>query len=119
MEPERNVVLPIDGHLVQVTNLPGAEELEVVSPDGTWVAFVSGTTGLASVWAQPLPTGAVPEPIPIQVTNVGLERVRRTLGQPPEGFIPVPDRANGLRWIDDRTLAWSAQGVGYTAAVSR
>ena len=119
LEPERNVVLPVDGALIQVTDLPGAEELEVLSPDGSWVAFVAGTTGIASVWAVPMPTAANPKPTPVQLTNVGLESVKRTPGEPPAGFVPVPETAKGLRWIDQRTIGWSAAGEDYTAQVPR
>lgn len=119
LEPERDVVLPVDGRLVQVTDLPGAEELEVRSPDGAWVAFVSGTTGIASVWAVPMPTADVPKPTPVQLTNVGIERTKRTPGQPPAGFVPVPETANGLRWVDDRTVAWTAGGQEYSVEVPR
>ena len=121
LEPERNVVLLTRGILVQVTNPPGAEELEAVSPDGTWVAFASDTTGRASHRAEALPTDAVSKPAPIQLTSVDPERARRTRSQSPEEFIPMPDDAKGPRWVDDRTLACTAQGVGvgYTAAVSR
>ncbi len=119
LEPERNVVLPVDGALVQVTDLPGAEELEVLSPDGAWVAFVAGGTGIASVWAVPMPTASAPRPAPIQLTNVGLESVKRVPGEPPAGFVPVPETAKGLRWVDERTIGWSAAGQEYTVEVPR
>ncbi len=119
LEPERDVVLPVDGVLVQVTDLAGAEELEVLSPDRTWVGFVSGHTGIASVWAAPMPTAGGVRQAPIQLTNVGLESVPRTPGQAPEGFVPVPETAHGLRWLDDQTLGWSAGGQQYSAMVPR
>ncbi len=119
LEPERDIVLPVDGELVQVTSLPGAEELEVRSPDGAWVAFVSGTTGWAAVWAVPMPTAANPKPTPVQLTNRGLEDLPRTPGKAPPGFVPVPDSAKGLRWVDDRTVAWTNQGQEYTVEVPR
>ncbi len=119
LEPERNVVLAVHGALIQVTDLPGAEELEVLSPDGAWVAFVAGGTGIASVWAVPMPTAATPKPTPLQLTNAGLESVDRLPGQPPAGFVPVPETSGGLRWLDERTLGWSAAGQDYTAQVPR
>jgi hypothetical protein len=119
LEPERNIVLAVDGALIQVTDLPGAEELEVLSPDGAWVAFVAGGTGIASVWAVPMPTAATPKPMPIQLTNVGLESVKRVPGQPPAGFVPVPETAKGLRWLDQRTVGWSAAGKDYAVEVPR
>ncbi|MCO4772138.1 MAG: PD40 domain-containing protein [Deltaproteobacteria bacterium] len=119
MELERNIAIPVDGRLVQVTDMPGAEELESLSPDGTWVAFVSGTTGWAAVWAVPMPSAAAPRPTPIQLTNVGLENQRRTPGRAPAGFVPVPDSTKGIRWVDDRTVAWTSGGVEYRAEVPR
>lgn len=119
LEPDRDVVVALDGKLVQVTSLPGAEELEVVSPDGAWVAFVSGTTGWASVWAVAMPVPGEPLPTPLQITNVGIEKLPRTPGVAPVGFVPVPDSANGLRWRDDRTLSWTSGGKAYEAGVPR
>lgn len=119
LEPDRNVVLPIDGRLVEVTTLRGAEELEVVSPDGAWVAFVSGNTGLASVWAVRLPTAEQPRPAPIQLTNRGLEAAPRTPGTAPEGFVPVPESAGGLAWSDAGTITWRAQGRSWSVTVPR
>lgn len=114
LDPERDVV--IDG--VQVTALPGAEDGEALSPDGTWVAFVGGATGIASVWAVRLPGTDGVRGEPVQLTNRGLEDVERTVGQPPPGFVPPPDRGP-LRWLDDRTVAWTAGGTEYTAQVLR
>jgi len=117
LEPDRNVVLPVAGELVEVTNLPGAEELEVVSPDGAWVGFVSGTTGWASVWAAPMPGPGQSAQPPVQLTNVGIERGARTPGSAPAGFVPVPDTHDGLRWSEPRTLTWTAGGQTYSATV--
>lgn len=118
LEPDRDAVVARDGRLVQVTALPGAEELEVVSPDGAWVGFVAGASGLAAVWAAPMPVGDALG-TPVQLTNVGLESVPRVPGQPPPGFVPVPDADRGLRWRDDRTLVWTAAGVEHSVQVPR
>ena len=118
LEADRDAFLARDGRLVQVTALPGAEELEVRSPDGAWVGFVAGASGLAAVWAAPMPTGTQPA-TPVQLTNVGLESVPRTPGSPPLGFVPVPDTAGGLAWADDSTLVWTAAGVSYRVTVPR
>ncbi len=118
LEPERDIVLHVGGLPTTVTSLPGAEELEVVSPDGAWVGFVSDTTGWASVWAAPMPRDGVPG-TPVQLTNVGIERLPRTPGVAPKGFVPVPETARGLQWADDRTLTWTASGTVWTAQVPR
>lgn len=117
MDPDRDVhVVTVDGVRVKATDMEGAEDAEAVSPDGRWVAFVGGDTGIASVWLAPVPKPGEQPGTPIQLTNVGLERQPRTPGHAPEGFVPPPDHAP-LRWLDARTVAWTAGGVEYTAEV--
>ena len=94
LDPDRDVHVRIaDGTVVQVTDLPGAEDSEAVSPDGTHVAFVGGATGIASIWVAAVPAPGLPPATPHQLTNVGLEAQPRTPGQPPPGFVPPPDPA--------------------------
>lgn len=119
LDEQRNAIVAVDGRLVQVTDLPGAEELEVVSPDGTWVAFVSDTTGLASVWAVRVPAEGKTRHTPVQLTNVGVEKQKRVPGQAPAGFVPVPETDGGLRWADEHTVTWTAQGRTFSAEVPR
>ncbi|MCP4871347.1 MAG: hypothetical protein GY898_21770 [Proteobacteria bacterium] len=114
MDPDRD--LHVDG--VQVTDLVGAEDGEALSPDGAWIAFVGGATGIASVYAVALPGDDGVRAEPVQLTNVGLEHVARTPGKAPLGFVPPPDRGP-VRWLDDRTVAWTAAGLEYTASVPR
>lgn len=100
-----------------------SQDRPVFSPDGARVAFVSGCTGIASVWvidlddtglgARPGPDGL---PAPVQVTNRGLEQVPRVPGQPPEGWIPAPE-GRSLAWSSDgATLSWTARGRRFTVA---
>ncbi len=117
LDPERDLHVEIDGRIVQLTDLPGAEDGEARSPDGRWVAFVGGATGIASVWVVEVPNNGSPAE-PIQLTNVGLQDAPRRPGSPPDGFVPPPDRAP-LRWKDTRTVAWTAAGVEYTAELPR
>ncbi|MFT4976936.1 MAG: hypothetical protein ACI8S6_002841 [Myxococcota bacterium] len=63
----------------------GSPDRAAISEDGEWVAFVSGQTGVASVWAVPFDGGA-----PQQLTNIGLEDAPRVPGGPPPGFVPPP-----------------------------
>lgn len=72
-----------------------------LSPDGEQVAFVSGLTGLASIWVMPFAGGEEP----IQVTNVDLHLVKRAPGQPPPGFQPPPV-IDDLRFDGD-DLVWT------------
>ena len=119
MDPERDILLTqANGSVLQLTDLPGAEDSEALSPDGRWVAFVGGDTGIASVWAVQVPTDGGKAPPPIQLTNIGLETQRRAPGQAPVGFVPLPDDGP-LRWLDARTVAWTAAGVEHTVELPR
>ncbi|MCB9687201.1 MAG: hypothetical protein H6735_19330 [Alphaproteobacteria bacterium] len=71
-----------------------------LSADGTRVAFVSGRTGLASVWIVPFEGGE-----PRQLTNVGLRRVKGSTGAP-EGFVPPPID-DGMHF-EGEVLTWTA-----------
>ncbi len=119
LDPERDIVTTLaDGHVVRLTDLPGAEDGEALSPDGRWMAFVGGATGIASVWVVAVPVDGGPAGAPIQLTNVGLEHVERRPGQAPQGFVPPPDLAP-LRWQDDATIVWTAGGEQHRAELPR
>ncbi len=79
----------------------GRPERFALAPDGAELAFVSGASGLASLWSLPTAGGE-----PRQLTNVGL---RPTPGAAPAGFVPPPDRGPP-RFLGDH-LVWTAQGV--------
>lgn len=80
----------------QLTDWIGSEDRPAFSPDGGQLAFVSGRTGLASVWVLDLESGASR-----QLTNVGLAHQPK----PPVGFVPPPRT----------TLSWSAEGLSWQA----
>ncbi|MFM2247384.1 MAG: hypothetical protein RL071_3458 [Pseudomonadota bacterium] len=63
----------------------GAPDRVAISADGAWVAWVSGATGIASVWAMPFDGGPA-----VQLTNRDLVRV---IGEEPVGFVPPPHTA--------------------------
>ncbi len=71
-----------------------------ISGDGERVAFVSGKTGLASIWVVPFAGGE-----PVQVTNVGVARRKGERGAP-EGFVPPPVD-DSLRF-EGNALVWTA-----------
>jgi hypothetical protein len=119
MDPDRDVYVQLDdGTEVRASAMDGAEDSEALSPDGRWIAFVGGDTGIASVWVAEVPKPGQEPVAPIQLTNVGIEHQRRAPGQPPAGFVPPPDHAP-LRWLDDRTIAWTAGGVEHTVEVPK
>lgn len=100
--------LPPDGTLRVVDASPCAKDRPAFSPDGRRLAFVSGCSGIASLWVLDLDS---PSP-PLQVTNVGLTRVP---GQEPQGFVPPPE-GRDLTWQGD-TLVWTARGRTWSARV--
>jgi len=71
-----------------------------LSPDGQRVAYVSGRTGIASIWVVPFDGGDA-----IQLTNVGLEH-RHIPGHPPAGFVAPPH--GGPPSFDGDALVWEA-----------
>lgn len=71
-----------------------------VSPDGEWVAFVSGRTGIASIWLAPFEGGEA-----LQLTNEGIED-RKVPGRPPEGFVAPPHE--GPPRFEGDALVWDA-----------
>ena len=77
-----------------------------LSPDGRWVVYVSGRTGIASLWVVPFEGGDA-----IQLTNVGLED-RRAPGHPPEGFVAPPHE--GPPRFEGTRLVWKAPDGNHT-----
>ena len=101
------VVLP-DGEPERLLDWPGSsEDRPAHGPDG--LAFVSGVTGIASLWVLDLESGET-----LQVTNVGVEDEPRAPGVAPRGFVPPPDPET-LRWDDDG-VHWVADERAWTVA---
>lgn len=117
IDPDRDIVLTwADGSRVQVTDLPGAEDGEALSPDGRHLAFLAAPNGLAAVFVTEVPGPGQPLGRPVQLTNVGLERARKAPGRMPDGFVPLPEQGP-LRWRDARTIEWDAQGRIFSASL--
>lgn len=91
-----------DGAVVVLVDR-GNPDRVALSPDGGHVAYVSGVTGLASVWVVEARAGAAPR----QLTNVGLEALPREPGRPPAGWVPPPHEDGSLRF-DGPELTWTA-----------
>jgi hypothetical protein len=67
---------------------PGSPDRPAISPDGAWVIWCSGASGIASLWAAPFEGGQ-----PRQLTNAGLDQAGAAPGQPPAGFVAPPHQA--------------------------
>lgn len=94
------VVVGSDGRRTERILVPPRSMVDraAISPDGAWVAYVDGVTGLASVWVIAFDGGGDP----VQLTNLG---VRPAKGGPPDGFVPPPSAppvfdGDALRWTD-------------------
>lgn len=81
-----------------------------LAADGARVAFVSGKSGLASLWAVPFVGGA-----PVQLTNGGVEKQPRAPGLPPFGFVPPPHR-EPPRW-EGKVLRWTSPAGEHEVAL--
>lgn len=81
-----------------------------LSPDGQQVAYVSGDTGVASLWVMPFGGGGA-----VQLTNVDLDTSGACPGQPPAGFVDPPHR--GPPRFDGDRLVWDAPDGPHAVAL--
>ncbi len=101
------VALP-DGIPTQLTDWRGSEDRPTFSPDGARLVFVSGFTGVASVYVVDHPgTGIVAREHARQVTNANLGPKRP--GFAPKNFVPPPTGTD-YAWTGDN-LTWNADGL--------
>lgn len=96
-----------DGALKMVADAEGADDRGSVSPDGQTVVFVSGRTGVASLFRTTV-DGAEP----VQLTNAGLEPGRDD-DSAPVGFVPPPMGADALVWVSADAVRFDAGGGEY------
>jgi TolB protein len=100
---------------VLADSLEAADDRSSVSPDGQTVVFVSGRTGIASLFRTSLEGGDA-----VQLTNVGLVRpdapeligddVESSNDEAPASFVPPPVSAEALSWLSADTLRYDAGG---------
>lgn len=102
-EGESAVVLTdSQGQLRTLADGAGVDDRPSVSSDGVTVVFVSGRSGIASLWRTTIDGAPA-----VQLTNAaivaGLERVGA-----PEGFVPPPVSADRLEWISADVVRYDA-----------
>ncbi len=107
------ISIPPEGDARPAIEWAGTEDRPLFSPDGSHLAFVSGRTGIASLYVLDL---RYSEQEPLQMTNVGLEEVERPAGRPPEGFVPPPER-DSMTW-EGNILTWRSGGDVYQLEVN-
>ncbi len=86
-----------NGVVTQLTTHINDDDIPVWSPDGTHILFVSGRTGVASLWIVQADGNSMK-----QVTNRGIMGGK---GKSPKEFIPVP--------VFDKATLWPEQGKIY------
>ncbi len=88
----------------------GVDDRPAISPDGKTVVFVSGRTGIASLWRTTLEGEA-----PVQLTNLGLESLVRAEDDEsdPAGFVPPPVAHDRIEWVDADHLRYDSGGGAF------
>ena len=89
-----------DGLRRRLTDTPGVDDRPVWSPDGRKILFVSGRTGIASLWVMGRDGSGM-----TQVTNKG---IRGGIGRAPEGFVPVPLSTKTIVWEGGEKVTYAA-----------
>jgi hypothetical protein len=95
------------GNLEILADAEGVDDRPTISPDGKTVVFVSGRTGIASLFR----TTIAGDP-PVQLTNAHLEPGLEREGDP-EGFVPPPVQASRISWSSADVVRYDAGGGEY------
>lgn len=103
-EPGESEIM-VDG--VVIASAPGPDDQPVLLDDGHTVVFVSGRTGVASLWRVDVDGTRLQ-----QLTNVGVK-----VGQLDDAFVPPPARTleadgDGVRYDDGYGTRWRVSGAG-------
>jgi hypothetical protein len=111
----RVVLAAADGAINVLADAEGVDDRGSVSPDGVTVVFVSGRTGIASLFRTTIHGGAA-----VQLTNVGiaLPEVAELAGDEvdvaedaaPVGFVPPPVSADVVTWLSADVVRFDAGG---------
>lgn len=92
----------VNGNVTVLADAEGVDDRPSVSPDEKTVVFVSGRTGVASLWVTTL-DGAEPKQLTNKDLLVGEERTG-----PPEGFVPPPVMADRIEWVSADEIRYDA-----------
>jgi hypothetical protein len=98
------IASPGSGTPLVLADSDGVDDRPSVSPDGVTVVFVSGRTGVASLYRTTTDGAA-----PVQLTNLGLEIGLEREG-PPEGFVPPPVLPDAIEWVSNDIIRYDAGG---------
>jgi TolB protein len=102
-EGETAVVLAgADGTQRTLADGEGVDDRASVSSDGVTVVFVSGRSGIASLWRTTIDGAA-----PVQLTNAAIVAGVEREGAP-EGFVPPPVSADRLEWVSADVVRYDA-----------
>lgn len=102
-EGETAVVLTdAEGQQQTLADGEGVDDRASVSSDGVTVVFVSGRSGIASLWRTTVAGAA-----PVQLTNAAIVAGVEREGAP-EGFVPPPVSADRLEWLSADVVRYDA-----------
>lgn len=96
-----------EGVVTVLADGSGVDDRPSVSPDGKTIVFVSGRTGIASLWRT-----TTDGEEPVQVTNGHIEAGVERNGDP-EGFIPPPLVVDRVEWVSADVVRYDAGDGDY------
>jgi hypothetical protein len=98
------VLTDANGTLTTLADSEGVDDRPSISPDSKTVVFVSGRTGVASLWRTTLAGGKA-----VQLTNAHIEGgIERDESTAPEGFVPPPVNSDRIEWVSEDVIRYDA-----------